>query len=130
MTRWEALVRYDPEIREAATKLIVFGESWVDRLGEAFLALNEERKYLADMVDQLIKEAEQYEVAAWLKKFARTQEGEATSEEAMTILANAQANGYQLSTEPNGTIQAMLNSSTTYLRSNADIVRFGKFMKK
>jgi hypothetical protein len=46
MRRWEALVLFDDEIREAATKLVPFGAVWVDRLGEAFFALNEDRKYL------------------------------------------------------------------------------------
>jgi len=46
MTRLEALVRFDEELREAAEKLLPFGPEWVDKLGEAFFALNEDRKYL------------------------------------------------------------------------------------
>jgi hypothetical protein len=58
MTRWEALVLFDDEIREAAAKLFPFGSVWVDRLGEAFFALNEERKYLPNIVARLKEEAE------------------------------------------------------------------------
>ncbi len=31
MTRWEALVRFDEEIRQAAMKLMPFGPAWVDK---------------------------------------------------------------------------------------------------
>ncbi|MGY4437019.1 hypothetical protein ACVWWO_009496 [Bradyrhizobium sp. F1.13.1] len=57
MTRWEALVRFDDEIRDAATKLMPFGSFWVDRLGQAFFALNEDRAYLANIVSRLVEEA-------------------------------------------------------------------------
>ncbi|MEH2486452.1 hypothetical protein [Bradyrhizobium sp. AZCC 2230] len=57
MTRWEALVRYDDEIREAAAKLIQFGSHSVAKLGEAFFALDEDRKYLPNIVARLTEEA-------------------------------------------------------------------------
>ena len=47
MTRWEALVRFDDEIGQAAMKLLPFSSAWVDKLGEAFFALNEDRKLTA-----------------------------------------------------------------------------------
>jgi hypothetical protein len=66
MTRWEALVRFDDEIRAAAETLFPYGAIWVDKLGEAFFALNEDRKHLPNIVAQLIKEAEQTLVMSWL----------------------------------------------------------------
>jgi hypothetical protein len=38
--RWNALVRYDEEIRAAAEELRPFGDFWVTELGKAYLALN------------------------------------------------------------------------------------------
>jgi hypothetical protein len=55
--RWEALVRYDDEIRAAAEKLMPFGPEWVNRLGDAFFALSEDRSYLANIVERLRNEA-------------------------------------------------------------------------
>src|ERR1700733_12434517 len=99
MTRWEALVRYDPEIREAATQLMPFGSIWVDRLGEAFFALNEDRKYLSNIVTKLVKEAEHLEACVWLQAFSKTHDGHATTKEALAILIQAQAEGYRLTKE-------------------------------
>jgi hypothetical protein len=63
MTRWEALVRHDEEVREATTELMPCRPVWVDKLGGAFLALNEDRKYLPNIVAQLKEEAEREAVA-------------------------------------------------------------------
>jgi hypothetical protein len=138
MTRWEALVRYDDEIREAALKLIPFGDIWVDRLGKAFFALNEDRKYLPNMVEQLVKEAEHEaeienhrRATAWLQNFSTTREGEATSEEALGVLLEAQVRGYQVTKGETGIIGVGgKNTVTSYLWSNADIIRFGKLVLK
>jgi hypothetical protein len=66
MTRWEALIRYDDEIRAAAEALFPYGTASVDKLGEAFFALNEDRRYLPNIVAQLTKEAEHRVVVGWL----------------------------------------------------------------
>jgi hypothetical protein len=134
MRRWEALVLFDDEIREAATKLIPFGPAWVEKLGEAFLALNEDRKYLPNIVARLTEEAERVAketehaaALAWVATFTTTADGNETSEEALAILIEALANGYQLAKDSDGAICATRSSATSFLRSNADIVRFGKF---
>jgi hypothetical protein len=114
MTRWEALVRYDDEIRAAAEKLFPFGEVWVDKLGDAFFALNEDRKYLANIVEQLTKEAEHSAVVDWLSKFSQTADGEKTSEEAMAVLVDAQAKGYVLDVKTSGAITATKDSSISH----------------
>lgn len=128
MTRWEALVRYDDEIRVAAAKLFPFRDVWVDKLGEAFFALNEERSYLPNIVEQLTKEAEHGAVVDWLLKFSKTAEGETTSEEAIAVLLDAQVKGYVLDVQTNKTILVIKSSATSYLRSNAEILRFGKIL--
>jgi hypothetical protein len=128
MTRWEALVRYDDEIRAAAAKLFPFGDVWVDKLGEAFFALNEDRKYLPNIVDQLVKEAEHSAVVGWLSKFSKTAAGETTSEEAIAVLMDAHVKGYGLDVKTDKTILVTKSSSTSYVRSNAEILRFGKIL--
>jgi hypothetical protein len=131
MTRWEALVRYDPEIKEAALRLMPFGSIWVDRLGEAFFALDEDRKYLPNIVAELVREAEHLLARTWIKTFLRTQDGKDTSEEALAVLAKAQAAGCRLTREADGTIAANISGQgTSYLRSSADIVRFATFALK
>jgi len=59
MNRWEALVRYDSEIRDAAETLAPYGSVWIDKMGAAFFALKEDRKYLLEIVAGLVSEAEQ-----------------------------------------------------------------------
>jgi hypothetical protein len=56
--RWNALIRYDDELRAAAEELRSFGEAWVNELGRAYFALNEDRSYLPNIVTQLRREAE------------------------------------------------------------------------
>ncbi len=56
--RWHALVKYDEEVAAAAATLQQFGEEWIDRLGEEFFALNEDRRYLQRIVSRLAEEAQ------------------------------------------------------------------------
>src|SRR5438552_1390085 len=42
--RWHALIRFDDEIRAAAEKLRPFGDTWVNQMGQAYLALDEDRR--------------------------------------------------------------------------------------
>ncbi|MDX2277916.1 MAG: hypothetical protein NW206_20900 [Hyphomonadaceae bacterium] len=128
MTRWEALVRYDDEIRAAAETLAPFGAEWVDKLGEAFFALDEDRRYLPSIVTRLAREAEHAAVLRWLKAFSKTADGAETSPEALDALLVIQASGYTLRVDRSGTFEAMTGSSTSYLRSSGDIVRFAKIL--
>jgi len=137
MTRWEALVRYDDEIGQAAAKLMPFGDIWVDRLGEAFFALNEDRGYLPNIVERLIEEAkrqtaleEHQRAIEWLRTFSTTKSREETSREALDVLVNAELNGYRVTRDADGTFVATRNTTSSYLRSNADIIRFGGFLKR
>jgi hypothetical protein len=57
--RWNALLRYDDEIRGAAEKLRPFGDLWVDQLAKAYFDLNEDRRYLPNIVARLMEEAKQ-----------------------------------------------------------------------
>ncbi|MFB6458639.1 hypothetical protein [Bradyrhizobium tunisiense] len=132
MTRWEALVRYDDEIREAASKLMPLGAMWVERLGEAFFALNEDRQYLSNIVDGLVREAKQEAEIEWLDNFSKTKEGETTSQEALRVLLEAKAAGFQISKTDSGIFEIVSNSTGVkkYLWSNEDIVGFGKLVSK
>jgi hypothetical protein len=61
-------------------------------------------------------------------KFSKTAEDEPTSEQALAVLADAQVKGYVLDVETNKTISVTKDSGTSYLWSNADILRFGKIL--
>src|SRR4051812_46733609 len=97
MTRWEALVRFDDEIREAAAKLIPYGAAWVDKMGEAFLALDEDRKYLPNIVASLTEEAafvarcealeaERADAAQWAEAVSKLPGGEKITKDALAVL--------------------------------------------
>ncbi|WP_035965808.1 hypothetical protein [Bradyrhizobium sp. YR681] len=141
MTRWEALVRFDDEISEAAAKLLPFGLVWIDRMGEAFFALNEDRKYLSNIVAGLVEEAtlvaryealqaleaERAEATQWAKAISRFPDGEEVSKDALAILIELRARGFLISNDRDGTVRvAMDGRGTSYVRSNADVVRLGQ----
>jgi hypothetical protein len=139
LSKWQALVRYDPEISEAAGKLRPYGEEWVERCGEAYFSLEEDRKYLPHIVRKLIDEAEagsaqkkaEVEQAAaqrWERQFSRLQSGEMCTKESLKILEAIEAQGYALTVDDSGTISVeKRGKGTSYLRSNEDIKRFHKF---
>lgn len=56
--RWNALLRYDPEIAPIAELLRPFGEKWVWILGRDYFALQEDRSYLPHILDRLMDEAQ------------------------------------------------------------------------
>jgi len=67
-------------------------------------SLNEDCKYLSNIVEQLTKEAEHGAVVGWLLKFSKAAEGETTSEEAIAVLLDAQVKGCVLGVQTNKTI--------------------------
>jgi hypothetical protein len=56
--RWNALVRYDDEVRTAAEQLRPFGNAAVNELAKGFFALNEDRRYLPNIVRRISEEAQ------------------------------------------------------------------------
>ncbi len=141
MTHWEALVRFDDEIREAAAKLLPFGLVWVDKMGEAFFALDEDRKYLSNIVTGLMEEAmlvarydalealeaERAEAAQWIKSISRFPDGEEVSKDALAVLVELRARGFVVSNDRDGTVRVAKDGrGTSYVRSNADVVRLGQ----
>jgi hypothetical protein len=63
--RWDALVKYDHEIAQAAEQLRPFGDALIDEFGQAFFALNEDRAYLANIVKGLLAQAKRDEERRW-----------------------------------------------------------------
>jgi len=126
--RWTALVEYNDEIRSAAEKLSPYGAEWVQRLGEAFFALKEDRSYLGNIVERLLNEAKQKAANEWKTLFVRTANGEFTSKESLAVLLEAQERGYKLGTQGRGAFTASKDSSTSILYSNDDIQRFGQIL--
>jgi hypothetical protein len=121
--RWQALVSYDNEISAAVEKLRPFGDSWVDKLGSAFFALKEDRRYLANIVQTLIDEAKQEAAVSWVTRFRQTMEGELCTEESLNLLREAEAVGYTLTVDNKHMFTLAKGSAATYLRSNSDIRR-------
>lgn len=74
VARWNALVEYDPELKEAAARLAVYGQAYVDKLATDFLTLND-RSYLPTIVAKTQKlakaelargqNAPDYDVSSW-----------------------------------------------------------------
>ena len=124
------MVRYDDEIRAAAEKLFPFGDDWVERLGAAFFALSEDRKYLPNIVERLTIEAERDAAVKWLLKISKTYEGEDTSKQAIAVLLDARLKGYVIDAEPSGIILYKKDGISKYLYSNDDILQFGKTLSE
>jgi hypothetical protein len=140
-TRWDALVKYDPEIECTAEQLRPYGTNWINKLGHEFFALNEDRQYLPRIVDtllkaakqeteDLIKRAEDEKAERWAARFMQLHSGETCTKECLDVLRLAEANGYVLATESSGSITATGPTGKSYLRSNYDISEFGKWLKK
>jgi hypothetical protein len=135
MTRWEALVRFDDEIREAAAKLIPFGPVWVNKLGEAFFALHEDRRYLPNIVARLTEEAEvaaleaeETEARQWFATLSDIR-GERTSKEAFAVLIELRARGYVVTKDVGGGIGlTRAGGGTSFVYSNDDILRYGRMV--
>jgi len=140
MDKWDALVKYDPQISAAADKLAPYGDVWIDKLGQAYFALEEDRSYLPNIVQRLSEEAEgelarqrarveQEAAERWARAFSPTANGELCTEASLNILRQAQMRGYDLFVDEQRAIAATKDGrGTTYLRSNADIERFGQFL--
>jgi hypothetical protein len=139
--RWNALVKYDDEIRAAAERLRPFGDTWVSKLGQDFFALNEDRKYLPNIVTRLMAEAklaqeeeqrkrEREQEERLTRMFRLTADGKPCSEESLSILRKALALGYKLEVLRDRTITVSVpGKGTSYLRSNHEIQRFGRWEK-
>jgi hypothetical protein len=128
LDRWQALTKYDPEIRAAVEALRPFGGVWVDKLGRDFFALNEDKSYLPNIVQTLKEEAERYDREEWSAQFRYTADGELCSEESLNVLRKARVSGYALSTQSDGAFILQNNTTTRYLRTNGQILRFGQIL--
>ena len=144
MTRWEALVQFDDEIREAAARLLPFGSVWVDKLGDAFFALHEDRRYLPNIVARLTaeaelaareaalaaQEAERVAALKWLAAVSETASGEKTSKPALAVLIELRARGFQVAKDGAGAITVEGSGGTLFAYSNSDILRLGEIWIK
>jgi hypothetical protein len=122
--RWEALVRYDEEIRAAAEKLSPFGAEWVNRLGDAFFTLNEDRIYLANIVERLRSEARSEAERRWKQRFSRTAQDESVTQDSLAILSEAEEKGYEVRVAISGVVIVTKGTLNLRLYSNSDIKRF------
>jgi hypothetical protein len=127
VARWNALLRYDDEIRAAAEQLRPFGDTWVDELSQAYFALHEDRKYLPNIVSRLVEKAERDKVQQWASRFRQTADGQLCTEESLNILRQAELIGYTLAVEKDRSF-SLTKSGMTYLRSNSEIQRFGRMV--
>jgi hypothetical protein len=133
--RWRALIRYDDDIRDAAERLAPYGEHWINELGRGHFALNENKDYLPNIVSRLLDEAEadqrrqrREEAERWILAFRRTADGEMCTDEAMSILSRARAQGFTVGVERDGAFSiTKAGVGTSYLRSNYDILEFSRW---
>src|SRR5262249_31692482 len=113
--RWNALLKYDDDIRKAAERLKPFGPAWVSALGRDFFALNEDRSYRTNIVDRLVREAKEQQEQERIRKFAQTADGSPCTEASRSVLRAAEAQGFTLEVEGDKTFTLMKGSSKTYL---------------
>jgi hypothetical protein len=53
--KWNALVKYDPDIARIAEKLKPLGPKWMNEFASSYLALND-KKYLPAIVQKIIQQ--------------------------------------------------------------------------
>jgi hypothetical protein len=126
ISRWDALLRYDTDIRAASEKLKPYGDHWIDELRKAFVALSEDKSYLPSIVDRLSHEAETDRNEGWLAAFGTTQNGEQCSPESKGVLRQAREQGYLVEIEVDRTFVIRKGNSSSFMRSNYEIMRYGK----
>jgi hypothetical protein len=80
------------------------------------------------MVAGLTREAQRQRLAKWVAKFRYTSAGEELTEEASDVLLRAEAAGYTLGVQNDRTITVQKGSSKAFLRSNAEVLRYGQFL--
>ena len=54
--KWQALLKYDPDLAKVANKMQELGDEWVDELARSYLAIND-KTYLPNIVAQIIADA-------------------------------------------------------------------------
>jgi hypothetical protein len=109
-----------------------FYTAWVERLGEAFFALHEDRGYLPNIVTRLTEEAavaaleaERAEAHNWFVTVSEIK-GERTSKEALAVLIELKARGYLIEKDHGGGIGVTAaGRGTSLVYSNSDILRLG-----
>jgi hypothetical protein len=137
--KWGALVKYDAEISEAAEQLRPYGEAWINKLGHAYFALEEDRSYLPNIVRRLLDEAKDEEERKrvkveleanqrWARAFPQTPNGEPCTEVSRNILRQAETLGYVVSIDGRAIAVTKAGRGTSYLYSNEDIQRFGRYL--
>lgn len=63
--KWNALLKYDPEIAIVTDKLRPLGQKWLDEFAASYLAIND-KNYLPSIVQKLIRDARsEYERNQW-----------------------------------------------------------------
>jgi hypothetical protein len=135
MDRWEALVRFDDEIRDAALELMPFGPAWIAELGRAFFALNEDRAYLPNIVSRLIEEAtiealeaERAAAVQWTTAITQMPSGEKTSKEGMAVFIELRVRGYRIEREGRDIAISRSGRGTSFVRSNDELLRLGRIL--
>ncbi|MET4218656.1 hypothetical protein ACVWWG_004310 [Bradyrhizobium sp. LB7.2] len=128
--KWHAVIAYDSEIRAAAEALSPYGDEWVERLGDAYFALEQDRGYLPSIVTRLKEEAAKAEDRRLMERFRFTADGEICTEEVRDVLREAVRQGFHLDKEAGGAFLATKDTSCSYLRTIADIRRFGQILRR
>jgi hypothetical protein len=131
------------KLAQLQKKLRPFGDIWVSRLGQEFFTLNEDRRYLANIVTGLVAEAEREQeeqkrmheehkrkqAENLMKALRLTADGDRCSEDSLNILREALARGYELVfvllRDQTITVNPPGRELTLYLHSNYDIQKFG-----
>lgn len=129
--KWQALLKYDSEIRAAADKLRAYGNRWVHELGHDYFALDDNKIYLAAIVTKLTDEAkaDHRRIAARTTEIGLLYDREGCTEESLEILRQAYLHGYEIYQQESGTITVFMpDRGTSFLRSNGDIKRFAMYL--
>jgi hypothetical protein len=125
--RWHALLRYDAEVAAAAEQLRALGEKWVGELGRSYFALNEDKRYLPNIVARLLEDAAAERAPNFGADLQQALDG-TLSASSIDILRQAENAGYRLEVEGRS-IAVCRNASRSYLYNEADVQTFGRSLR-
>jgi hypothetical protein len=125
---WHALVRYDAEVVAAADQLRPFGEKWVEELGRSYFALNEDKRYLPNIIARLLEDAAAERAANFGADLRRAMNGR-LSASSLEILREAQNAGYRLEVEGRTIALCHQNTMRSFLYDEEDVQSFGRSLR-
>jgi hypothetical protein len=107
-TKWDALVRYDPDIKRIVEVLSQYDTKYVDQFASAFMALND-KAYLPQIIEDILARAKADALAG------------ATADAARTIYYEGAENSFSWRQYSDGIIEGRIDGQWTRISSVTEL---------